>query len=197
VPLAITAGVLCLVIGVGLGIGAMMYWGYKWEREPVESAGGPAGPGASGGPGKGGFGPPGKGGFGGKGKGGKGAGKGAPKGGGGPKADLISLVDKLDLATRKPLSLTDEQRKKVRAQLDALADTEKLSNEEAQKRLDALLDVLKGQKEALEAVGFRWPGEAAKMPSGFNPEMAPNPLRVEQPGEHLKALQKRLAEGPS
>jgi hypothetical protein len=198
VPAVIATGILCLAVGAGLGILGMGRFGYHWKSEREAEAeeaqggapqGGPPGAGGMFGKdgGKGGK-DGGKGGKGGKGGGGKGFGK-APS----PKAELISLIDKLDVLTQKPLvvDLKGKEREKVREQLDALAKTEKLSNEDAQKHLDALLAALKDQRQTLEAAGYRWPGEA-KAGSNFNPEMAPNPLTVEQPGVHLKALRERL-----
>jgi hypothetical protein len=107
------------------------------------------------------------------GKGGGGMGGGMAKGGGGmakgggggfgpsPKTQLAQLVAKLDVLTEKPLSidLTDDQRAKVREQIKGLASAEELSDDEATKRMNAMLEVLKDQKATLEAAGYRWPGE--------------------------------------
>jgi hypothetical protein len=129
--------------------------------------------------------------------GGKGGGMG--KGGGGfgptPKTQLAQLVAKLDVLTAKPLSieLTDDQRAKVREQIKGLASNEELSDDEATKRLNALLDVLKEQKVTLEAAGYRWPGEGGGGFGGFGTPQPANPFKEGKDAEHLKDLDERLA----
>jgi hypothetical protein len=139
----------------------------------------------------------------GKGKGGQGKGGGKGKGGGmvgldgimrfppQPRGQLASLVTKLDQLTRKPLAihLSDEQRAKLRPQLAGL-DKEDLSDEEAQKRLDAILEIVKADKPALEAAGFSWPGS----PSAPPPTNEGNPFTSEQNSKHLKSLQEQVKE---
>ena len=63
-----------------------------------------------------------------------------------------------------------------------------LTEEEAKAKLDALAAELKDYKSTLEAAGYRWPGDAAPQP----PASTGNPFK-EQAGQHLKALQERLA----
>ncbi len=125
---------------------------------------------------------------------------GGPPGGGGmggargprSKNQLVSLVNKLDLLTRKPLSvsLNEEQKKQVRERLKGLESLETISEEEAKTRLDALLESLKDQKETLEAAGYRWPGQGFSRPADV-----PNPFKDQKNAQALSALQERV--GPS
>lgn len=101
------------------------------------------------------------------------------------KSQLDSLVAKLDVLTRKPLSLTDAQKAKIREQLQGLADAKDLSAADAQKRLDALLEILKNDRATLEAAGFAWPGETKNAPPAGE---KPNPFSSDASGEHLKGL---------
>jgi hypothetical protein len=124
-----------------------------------------------------------------------GPGGGPPGGGGGgrgpsPKAQLASLVTKLDQLTQKPLTVTlnDEEKAKLAEQLRGLAELDTLDDEEAKKRLEATLELVKDDREALEAAGYRWPGA----PGGFRPTGAPNPFKEEENAAHLKGLQARL-----
>lgn len=214
VPTIVASSVVCLVAGVAIGAGGIWYWKFDpktnvssgGQEGVAEGKGGPPG-GDKGGPpgggtGKGG-GPPGgmfgggKGGPPGGGKGGPpgGFGGGAPGGGiaGGArpssKAQLVSLVSKLDQLTKKPLEvkLTDEQRTKIAKQLEGLDAAEGVSEEEAKKRLDTILAVLESDKDTLEAAGFRWPGDnPPRTPSGDNP------FAEGEAKEHLKQLQERV-----
>jgi hypothetical protein len=114
-----------------------------------------------------------------------------------PKNQLASLVTKLDQLTGKPLglNLTDEQRTKIREQIQGLGDAEDLSDEEAQKRLDALLKIVEGDKDTLEAAGYRWPGEQGGG-RGAGPGDAPkNPFKEGASEKHLKDLQDHLSGG--
>jgi hypothetical protein len=118
------------------------------------------------------------------------------KGGGfgpSPKTQLAQLVTKLDVLTAKPLSieLTNDQRTKVREQIKGLASAEELSDDEATKRLNALLELLKDQKATLEAAGYRWPGEGGGF-GGFGAPQPPNPFKEGKDAEHLKDLDERL-----
>jgi hypothetical protein len=119
---------------------------------------------------------------------------GQPGRGQGPsaKTQLASLVAKLDQLTRKPLAvnLTEEQRAQVREQLKGLGDADDLSDDDAKKRLDTVLDVVKDQRETLEAAGYRWPGQQG---GGRPPADAPkNPFKDEANGKHLKSLEDQL-----
>lgn len=113
--------------------------------------------------------------------------------GGNPKNQLDSLVAKLDVLTRKPLavSLTDDQKAKVREQLLGLADAKDLNPADAQKRLDALLEILKNDKATLEAAGFVWPGDPKSLSA---PPDKPNPFASDASSEHLKGLMGTLGE---
>jgi hypothetical protein len=149
VPVIIVVAIICLGIGLAVGAGGMIYFGYHWTPQVSEVNGkGPGGP-----PGQGGGAP--------EAKGGKGKGKG--EGGSSAKVQLLLLLPKLDLLATKPpaLKLDAEQKKQVWEQFKGL-DKKPISEEEARERLDALLKVLKDQRPALEAVGFRWPGASEK-----------------------------------
>src|SRR6266542_807803 len=160
VPTLKVAGVVLGIVG-GLGVGAaagvlaMASQGYHWERQsPPPANPGAMGPqmgmpgGAPGAPGGGRpGGPPGMAGP-----------PGAAGGGRGPssKAQLAGLVTKLDVLTEKPLQITlsDEQKEKVRAALEGLAGKEELSEDEAKEKLDALLAVVEKDRDTLEAAGY-------------------------------------------
>ncbi len=151
----------------------------------------PGAKGPPGGFGPGGFGPGGaKGGA--KAKGGK-KGKGGFGGFGPPsdKAQLVTLVVKLEQLTDKPLTLTltDAQRSAIREQLQDLSEQEEISDEDAKKRLDAILDSLKDQRPVLEAAGYRWPGT----PFAFTPPPPGNPFKEGPDRDRLSALQENLA----
>jgi hypothetical protein len=206
-PAIIVSSLACLVAGLGLGMLVMVSMGYQLERRAApagEEGGAGAMDGAKmaammakGGMGKGdmGKGDMGKGGMGkgGMGKGGMGGGMGG--GGAQPKAQLAGLVDKLDLLTARPLAiqLTDEQRAKIAEQLKGLDEAKDLTDEEAKKRLDALMETLKPYRETLEAAGYRWPGAGGG--GGQQPPPPPNPFMEEKNNKHLKELQERLTKG--
>jgi hypothetical protein len=215
VPAIIACSLICLLLGVGIGAVGVQFAGYipnfpMWTGKTPEEERGEAGEKgaagieammkakgkAPGGPGKGGGGPPGGGGMpgfvaNGKGDGKKGGGPGGPKGPS-AKAQLSTLVAKLDLLTAKPLQiqLDDEQKKLVQEQLKGLDAMETLSDEEATKRLEGLKEALKDQKQPLEEIGA-WPGASPQ--GGFGgPKDAPNPFREGAGEKHLQALQERL-----
>ncbi len=200
VPTLKVAGVVLGIVG-GLGVGAaagvlaMASQGYHWEKQSQpQSNPGAMGPqmgipggapgGAPGGPGgarQGG--PPGM--------------AGPPGGGRGPsaKTQLAGLVTKLDVLTQKPLQITlsDEQKEKVRAALEGLAGKEELSEDEAKEKLDALLAVVEKDRDTLEAAGYRWPGGGGGGGGGgFGGQPPPNPFTDQKNGEHLKELEKRV-----
>jgi hypothetical protein len=236
VPAIVTCGIGCFVAGVAIGVISLAAFGYEL-KPPTQSntAGadneggggrGPAGPpggmgmGGRGGPGGMGMGGPGGGGRGGPGGGGMGM---AAVGGGGraqsPKRQLVNLVEKLELVANKPITveLTDEQRKQVLEQLKGLKEIEDLKEDEAKKRLDALLEVLEKHKETLQTVGFRWPGAGGGGPGGGGPggfggggfggggggfggggpQDAPNPFKEEKDAKVLNALESRLGGKPA
>jgi hypothetical protein len=123
-----------------------------------------------------------------------GPGGGGPGGRGGfggmrdnPKIQLANLVAKLDDLTRKPLEvkLTEDQKKRVREQLKGLDEQKELTDDDAKKRLDALLEIVKDQSETLKSAGYPWPGEGR---GRDNQPPAPNPFQAGKNNEHLKSL---------
>ena len=194
IPAGVIGTVAGLVAGVGVGVIGMAAYGYQTQKDigPVDAQGGPPpGFGAGGMPGgpPGGMGGP-PGGMKGMGGGGKGKGKGFGPNGPNDKDRLTTLVTKLQQLTDKPLTLklNDEQRTAIREQLKDLADQEELSNDDAKKRLDAILDAVKDNRATLEAAGFSWPGGAPQFPSP-----AANPFKEGEPRERLTVLQESLA----
>jgi hypothetical protein len=207
VPAIIATGVICLALGLGIGILGMHYYGPielpTWlggqPKQPIaledldpndvpvmaqkkwggKDGGGPKGGGPKGGGPKGG--------------GGRGGG---PKGGmmgKGPSAkiQLNTLITKLDLLTQKPLTvkLDAEQKKQVAENLKGLDTLDELTDEDAKKRLDGLLEAVKDHKETLQAAGFRWPDSG---PAGLPLDMTKNPFRMEPNSKHLQALEERV-----
>lgn len=174
VPAIVATGIVCLVIGLGIGLLGATFFGNPATPAGLVEQGAPAGP-PGGGMAKGG-GPP-------------GAGKAGGFRGPSPKNQLVSLVSKLDLLTQKPLSvsLNEEQKKQVAERLKGLDALESLSDEDAKTRLDALLEVLKDHQETLEAAGYRWPGQPFSRPASV-----PNPFKDEKNAKALTALQERI-----
>ncbi len=126
-------------------------------------------------------------------------GMGMGMGGKGPsaKSQLNTLVAKLDILTQKPLTvnLDDAQKKQVQEQLKGLDALDELTEADAKQRLDALLEVVKDQKEQLSVVGFRWPGEKG---GGFGgAKDVPNPFKEEPNAKRLQALEQRLGKTTS
>jgi hypothetical protein len=181
VPALVSVGLVCCVVGVGAGALGHAAFGEFWKKPPETGEGGdPAAAPAMGGmqmPRMMGAGMPGM-------------------GGRGPnsKIQLASLVAKIDQLTQKPLTinLTDEKRAKLREQLQGLDTKEELSEEEAKKRLDAILEVVKEDRATLEAAGYRWPGQGGGGGGMRLPPMDPNPFTNEQNGKHLKSLQDQV-----
>ncbi len=178
------AGILGgLAVGVGAGVIGMTYFGYSLKepenKVPDQQAAGGMPPMGGGMGGMGGRGPRG-GGPGGPGMGGFGGMRNSPK------SQLANLVAKLDDLTRKPLEvkLTEDQKQKVREQLKGLDGQKELTDDDAKKRLDALLDVVKDQRDVLKSAGYRWPGEGG----GDMQPPVPNPFTEEKNKEHLKSL---------
>jgi hypothetical protein len=195
--------VTCLLaggaVGIGVGMLAMSLYGYKWEKQPSEpnplatvqdgAGGGGRGAGFPIMPGRGG---------GGEGRGGRGGRGGG--GGRGPsaKTQLAGLVLKLDQVATHPLQveLTPEQKKVVHDQLQGLLDKDELTDEEAQKRVDALLKTLEKDKATLEAAGYRWPTSGGGGRGGFGGEPASptaNPFKEGESHTHLKSLEQFLS----
>ncbi len=202
IPAIAVTGLTCLISGAGIGVLALYLFGYHWEPGRGDGLA-PAGSRGSQGQGGGGAGPGGSGGRGGVGGGGPSPGgtrrSGGPRGGAttdrGPtsKSQLAAFVAKLDVLTRKPLTvkLTTDQKAKVREQLEGLEDKEELSEEDAKKTLNALLEIVKENKETLEAAGYRWPGQGGTPP----PSDIPNPFKEKGDGDHLKSLRGQLRDG--
>jgi hypothetical protein len=174
VPAIVAVGILCLAIGIGIGILGMAFSGHQGSPATSVAQDSPAAP-PGGAMAKGG-GPPG------------GGGMGGPRGPS-PKNQLVSLVGKLDQLTEKPLtvSLNQDQKKQVGERLKGLESQETLADEDAKTRLDALLEILKDQKETLEAAGYRWPGQRFSRPADM-----PNPFKDPKNGKALGSLQERL-----
>jgi hypothetical protein len=167
IPVVVATGILCFAAGAGVGVLAMIGFGYTWQEPGSET---PVGP------------PP-----------------GPPMNAAAmlatrPKNQLVSLVTKLDQLTGKPLALhfTEAQRTTILEQLRDL-DKKEISDEEAQKRLTALLGVVKGQRDTLEAAGYRWPGKGAGPP----PSSYLNPFVQEQNARHLRSLREQLGKAGS
>ena len=197
VPAIIATGVICLALGLGIGILGMHYYGPielpTWlggqPKQPIaledldpndvpvmaqkkwggKGAGGPKGGGPKGGGPKGGM-----------------LGKGPSA-----KVQLSGLVTKLDLLTQKPLTvkLDAEQKKQVAESLKGLDTLDELTDEDAKKRLDGLLEAVKDHKETLQAAGFRWPDSG---PPGLPLDMTKNPFKMEPNSKHLQALEERV-----
>ncbi len=197
-PVAALKAAACLLsivggLGLGLGLGVILMgvWGYQLETPPYAYPNGmPAGMGGM---------PGGRGGMGIAMAQFPGAAPLLPPGGSNAKPQLAGLIARLDALTDKPLTveLNDVQRKQIKEQLRGLADTDDLSDEEATQRVAALRAVLtEGQRDALEAAGFRWSteGGGGGIPPGLAPPQA-NPFRTGQNSKHLQALTRRLAKG--
>jgi hypothetical protein len=106
-----------------------------------------------------------------------------------PKLMLGSLVTALDSLTAKPveIKLTDDQRTALAKALKDLDPEEAMTDEEAGKKLEALMKIVEGHKEALEAVGYRWPNTPPPMPLS-----EVNPFSEGANKEHLKHLTERV-----
>lgn len=200
IPAGVLGTVGGLVAGVGIGVIGMAAYGYQFTMgdggdgaaaEEGGPPGGMKGPEGMGGKGMPGGMPPGMPGMPGMG-GDKGGGKG--KGGFGPpndKAQLVTLIGKLDQLTGSPLTLklSDEQRTVIREQLKDLPEHDEVSDEDAKKRLDAILESLKDHRAVLEAAGYRWPGAPAPKTGGLAP---PNPFKGGPDSVKLHSLQEKL-----
>jgi len=109
-----------------------------------------------------------------------------------PKDRLVSLVNKLDLLTSQGprVKLTDDQKAKIREKLSGLGDKDEIQDEEAQKTLEDILEIVEGDRKYLELAGFQYPGTG-----GDFPRPIPNPFKYKANADHLKALQDRLGNG--
>jgi hypothetical protein len=187
VPAIVSCSVGTLALGFGIGVAALLALGYQKEPGAAEKKGDSneamaANQGGA-----------------------RGGGRGGPRGGGrgGPasaetavppnpvRLQLAYLVTKLDLLAHKKLALdlTKDEKERVARELQGLDQPDHpLSEQEAQKRLEGLLDALRNHKQTLEEAGFRWPGPS-------NPPRATgdaNPFQDKNTAEHLKSLQKTL-----
>jgi hypothetical protein len=189
VPGAILATIGALIAGVAVGVIGMAAFGYQTQKRDDDDGGAAVPnlpPGPAGGMGdmmakmKGMAG----------GKGGKGFGKGKGKGPS-PKTQLADLVTKLHQLTDKPLKLTfsDEQTVLIRAELKGLSNLEELADDDAEKRLRAILAVVDRDRPVLEAAGYRWPDT----PFQFPPPPPPNPFKEGTAHDHLLSLEDALA----
>lgn len=165
-PVWFIAGILGVFIG-GAGGMLLAVFGYNYRmkqlKAPDLSAFGAGGPGAfaPGAPGPG-MGMPG---MAGPGMGGPGMGGGGPSG----KRNLTAFVGKVELLSRPNIQLTldAEQQAKLAAELATLEQAEKMSDEDAQKHLDALEALLTPeQKEGLDAISLPRRGGGGGGPMG-------------------------------
>ena len=88
----------------------------------------------------------------------------------------------VEKAAPRKLSMNKEERQQVLRQVQDLGAVKTLSEDEAKKRLDVLLDVLKEHKDILVAADFPWPGSARLA----------NPFVEDESRAHLNALRARL-----
>ena len=66
-----------------------------------------------------------------------------------------------------------------------------LTDEEAKKRLDALLEIVKDDRATMEAAGYRWPGSGGGFGGGGAKDQ-PNPFTTEANRNYLKSLNDRV-----
>ena len=185
IPGGITAAFGGLALGLAVGIVWMAGFGYQAHGPNVastdDSGADPKAGGPPGGGGKGGGGAPGGG------KGGGGAGKGGnQKGGGGgapnPKMQLVGLINALDTVADRPIAvnLTPENRAAIVEQLKGLDAAAEIKDEDAKAKLEAIQKIVEKDRQALEAVGYRWvmpDGKTNAPPKGAFPKDAPNPFK--------------------
>lgn len=126
--------------------------------------------------------------------------RGRPAGMGGvnPGRELTTLVRKLDLLTGDiAIVLTAEQAVAVTQQLADVETSERLSDEDAQLRIDAVLAQLdEGQKARLDAIGLPRTPRAGLGPAGgpgVEEEADRNLFQQEVPAEALGRLRQRLS----
>jgi hypothetical protein len=142
-----------LLLGAGIAFAVMCQLGYRWTEQPpnisvmpnivmggvVVGQGGPppsgGAPGAPAGPGMG----------------------GGPGGGGGNRppvnpGTLAALVGKLDLLNRGvKLEISSEQASKLKAALEGIENEETMTNEDAEKLMDACMDIFGDEQKAVLA----------------------------------------------
>lgn len=194
VPAVVATGIICLLVGGGVGAAIVSYAAGKPDKQAAAAdedgkAADAKGMGAKGGMGD---------------KGGdKAGGKGGAKGGGkgpGPKVQLAQLVGKLDTLTRESLhvELTPDQKKQAKDVLAGLDAQDAITDDEAKAKLDALLKLVEAHRKTLEAAGYWWPGSPppGTPPGGALPGPPPtppaNPFKTGDAADRLKALQATL-----
>jgi hypothetical protein len=188
-PAIVAASLGSLAVGVGAGVMLLGALGYNWNEKPRESGeqeqaqGGP--PGGGGMPKMGG--PP-----------------GMPKMGGPPgkgggnqavaKPQLVSLINKLNLLTEKPLavSLNADKKKKIDEQIKDLGTLDDLTEDEAKKRVEAIHEVVKDDRATLEAAGYRWTTGKGGGGGFGGGKSAPNPFKGGNDAKALQGLQERV-----
>jgi hypothetical protein len=187
----VPAYLLAIVGGLGLGaagaIIGMMGFGWRWYAQKYDNGtqmAAPTMPVNAGGPPMGEGGP----------RGGGMRGGGGPRGGSGPnsKNQLASLITRLDLLTheRPAVKLDGEQKKKMREQILQLDEKEELSEEEAKKKLDAVMEILTDdQRKTLGEAGATGAGQRGGNRGGEAPA---NPFLEGQANQHLKSLRGEL-----
>jgi hypothetical protein len=198
VPAVILSVLTSLVVGFGAGVIAITFYGYAKPQNPAGGEGGRGEPGSGGMAGGGGGMRGGGGGMmagggggmrGGGGMGG-GGGRGAAAGPTGPssRAELVNLVAKLDVLTARPLEvkLSEEQKTKLEERLKELSEKNNLTEEDAKTTIDAIVEILKKDKETLAAAGF------PAAPPNLGPRPYSNPFLESSNADHLKGLQARL-----
>ncbi len=197
VSATVATALICLAAGAGVGVLAMTYLGPSSlpEETAVTDPGGMMG-GAPGGPPGGMMGGAPGGAPGGMMGGAPGGAPGGMGGGGrGPSAknQLAALVTKLDLVTRGALTveLAPAERQAVAEQIRGLEALEELTDDDAQQRIDLLLESLAGHKSMLISAGYRWPDSGGSRPSSDKP----NPFADEAQASSLKSLQEYVAAG--
>lgn len=166
-----------LVVGFGAGMITLASLGYNWNQKPSGDNPGPA---------QGGtvpqMGVPG---------GGKKDGPGQKKASPSAKLQLAALVVKLNQLTGKTLMIDLGDRKaKVAEQLKDLDTLETLSDEAADARVQALMELLKPDENTLTSAGFNL-NFAGTVGKGKEPPA--NPFTTETNKGALKALQDRVS----
>lgn len=204
-PTSIVSGILGLVVGGGLTFLGLQYLGYSSEQTLSGAASASSSPPQSTSGGMGGGMMGGGGGMMGGGGGMMGGGGGMMGGGNAPrgKRNLTTLVAKLDLASKGiAFQLNQQQSSTLAEQLALLEQPEKMTQDEAQERCDALEAILDdGQKETLAS--FEMPrgarggggggggGGPAGPPGGGEPDES-NPFQDETNQARLRSLLERL-----
>jgi hypothetical protein len=171
IPAIVIAIVGALGGGAAGAVISMMGFGWRWYGQHYEQPHEGPPPGSP--RGQGGDEPPGRGGP---------AGRGRPN----PKTQLVSLITKLDLVTHEhpAVTLSAEQKRKIRERLQKLDGWEVLMDTDAKEALDAVLEILTDEQKKIL--------NEDRKPGATNPPL--NPFKEEPDSEHLKSLRSQLAE---